>query len=569
LRHIPLASIDRPGLSFKSNVKVKGFQGPRALIVEPDPRAIARAVESTHVPDDEDSPWWRILADLHPKQRAVIADPSPNKCLEKGRRGGGSFVVAAWLLEEFHKWPGRTSMFIALTVEHALSIIWPTLIQLDSKYGLGIRFNAGDHSATLPNGYRILVSGAKDKVQVERMRGKAGGLRRVAIDESGSFIAHDEQFRYMIQSVLRPQFMDTFHLGGGQMIMCGSPGLDPMGFFFEKCTGMTHEGKPVRPWSTHHWTALDNPHVDARGYFIEEIPDHILDDTEPEALVDEILALRELPLSDERWAPVLARLSNQFRREYLADWVRDTASLVYLPDADKNYLPEGWALPQGEAWRVVIGCDIGWGDGNGFAVAAKSLRSRMVVVLEAYYLPELDTSQVADELLMLKAKWRAGEIYVDTGGVGDQRLADLENYGVIAEAAGKGYKKPRIEYVRALLQTGSLKLRPEHCAHVISEWSALPWSEDRQSHREGFVDDVADAVLMAVNPLSQRFLPKGPVRPKPGDPGFERYQADLEKQAAIRKGRRIVRKRRPGLSTEPARVIPMFPARRVPIRRAA
>lgn len=514
------------------------------MIFEEDPRALEHALEGSYAPDDVNSPWWRILADLHPEQRKVIEDPSPEKCLEKGRRGGGSVVVAAWLLEEYHRWPGRTSLFIALTLEHAMSILWPTLLQLDQKYGLGIDFNAGDHSATLPNGYKILIRGAKDRVQVERFRGLAGGLRRCAIDEAGSFVAHDDQFRYMIDSVIKPQFMDTFHLGGGQFIMCGSPGLDPMGFYFERCTGDTHDGKKVRPWSTHHWTALHNPHLDARGYFISILPDHTLDDTPPEAIFEEIWTLRDVPMRDPRWAPVVCRLSNQFRREYLADWVRDTDSLVYVPRLDGvNILPRGWELPRDRAWRISIGCDIGWGDGNGFAVAAKSLDSRDIIVLEAYYRPELDTEQIAAELTMLKARWRAHEIYVDTGGSGGKQIADLENYGVLAQPAGKGRKKPRIEYLRALLRTGALKLRPEHCAEVIGEWTALPWSEDKQSHREGFVDDVTDALLMAVNPLSQRFVPAKPVRPRPGDPGFDRYQEELEKAAAIRRGRRIVRKR--------------------------
>lgn len=514
------------------------------MIIEDDPRALEQELAAQHVPDDENSPWWRILADLHPAQRAVIEDPSAEKVLEKGRRGGGSFVVAAWLLQDFHKWPGRTSLFIALTIEHAISIMWPTLLELDQKYGLGIKFDGQKHSATLPNGYKIILSGAKDRVQVEKMRGKAGGLRRCAIDEAGSFIAHDTQFRYMVDSVIQPQFMDTYHLGGGQMILCGSPGLDPMGFFFEKCTGETHDGKKVRPWSLHHWTALDNPHVDARRYFTKILPDHILDDTPAEDMVEEILALRTVHMRDERWAGVLCRLSNQFRREYLADWVRDVDSLVYVPRADgANFLPEGWELPRDRPWRITIGCDIGWGDGNGFVVAAKSLTSRDIIILEAYYRPELDTSQVADELLMLKTRWRCGEIYVDTGGEGDRLLADLANFGVNAEGARKPRKKPRIEYVRALLKIGSLKLRPEYCAEVVNEWTALPWSEDRQTHREGFVDDVSDALLMAVNPLSQRFMPRGPVRPKPGDPGFERYQEGLEKAAAVRRGKRIVRKR--------------------------
>lgn len=512
------------------------------MIIEDDPRALELELTARHVPDDETSPWWRILADLHPKQREVIDDPSPEKCLEKGRRGGGSVVVGAWLLQEFHKWPGATSLFVALTREHAVSILWPALIQMDQKYQLGGTFNGKDLEYKLPNGYRILLRGAKDRAQVEKLRGSAGGLRRCAIDESGSFIAHDEQFRYMIDSIIKPQFMDTHHLGGGQMIMCGSPGTDPMGYFFEKCTGETHEGKQTRAWSTHHWTALHNPHLDARGYFISILPDHTLDDTSPEDMFAEIWALRDVPMRDARWAPVACRLSNAFRREYLADWVRDEDSLVYLP-AERNFLPRGWELPRDRPWRVVIGCDIGWGDGNGFCVAAKSLHSRDIIILEAYYRGELDTSQIAEELLMLKARWRSSEVYVDTGGEGSRLLADLENFGVIAEGAAKPRKKPRIEYVRALLKIGSLLLRPEHCADVVNEWTALPWSEDRQSHREGFVDDVSDALLMAVNPLSQRFVPRGPVRPKPGDPGFDRYQEDLEKAAAIRRGRRIVRRK--------------------------
>jgi len=533
------------------------------LIIEPDPRAVENELAAVFVPDDPDAPWWKILADLHPKQRAVIEDPASEKCLEKGRRGGGSVVVAAWLLQEYHRWPGATSLFIALTLEHAMSILWPMLLQLDQKYGLGIHFNAGDHSATLPNGYRILIRGAKDRVQIERFRGLEGGLRRCAIDEAGSFVAHDEQFRYMIDSIVKPQFMDTFARGGGQIVMCGSPGLDPMGFYFEKCTGMTHEGKPVRPWSLHHWTALHNPHVDARGYFLTILPDHILDDTDPEILMDAIWSLRDTPMRDDAWAPVLARLSHQFRREYLADWIRDLASLVYVP-TERNLLPQGFTLPTDRAWRITIGCDIGWSDGNGFVVAAKSLESRDIIVLEAYYKPALDTSEVAEELATLRARYHTGEIYVDTGGEGGRLLADLENYGILAQPAAKPRKKPRIEYVRAVIHTGALKLRPEHCQAVLTEWTALPWSEDKQTHREGFVDDVSDALLMAVNPLSQRFRPRDPVRPKPGDPGFDRYQERLEKEAAIRRGRRIVRRRRtlvqlPDRSNEPP------PAERLPL----
>lgn len=520
-------------------------------MIEDDPRALELALAARYVPDDPDSPWWRILAGLHPKQREAIEDPSPEKCFEKGRRGGGSVLVAAWLLEDYHRWPGATSLYIALTIDHARSILWPELVQLDAKYSMGAVFNAKDLEVTYPNGYKIVLRGAKDSVQIEKLRGRHGGIRRCAIDEAGSFVGHDEQFRYMIDSVIRPQFMDTFARGGGQIVLCSSPPADPMGFFFEKCTGTTHEGKPVRAWSTHHWTALHNPFVDARGYFTQVLPDHILDDTPAEEMFEEIWALRDVPMRDPRWAAVACRLSNQFRNEYLADWIRDESRIIYIP-SERNQLERGWELPRDRAWRITIGCDIGWGDGNGFAVCAKSLESRDIIVLEAYYRAELDTSQIAAELAMLRAKWRTGEIYVDTGGEGQRLLADLENYGVIAQAAAKPRKKHRIEYVRALIRTGALKLRPEYCAALLTEWTALPWSEDRQTHREGFVDDVSDALLMAANPLSQRFVPRDPARPRPGQPGWERYQEKLEKEAAVRSGRRIVRRKRARLALVPA-----------------
>lgn len=515
------------------------------LINDPDDCILEDLIQESHIADDPDSPWWRMLADLHPAQRAVIDDPSSRKCLEKGRRAGGSTVVASWLLEEWHRWPGHTALFVALTKEHAKSILWPTLLRLDEKYELGMSFNALDLSVTMPNGYRVLLRAAKDQAQIEKLRGLAGGLRRAVVDEAGSFSRHDKQFRYMLSSIITPQFMDTHHLGGGQLILCGSPGLDPMGFFYEKCQGRDHKGKEVQRWSTHHWTALDNPSMDAVGYLTEELGagDYILDDTSVADIVAELVALNGIPLSDPRWAHVLSKLTAEFRREYLADWVKDSDSLVYLP-TEQNMLPEGFELPAGEPWRIVIAGDPGWGDGNGFAVAAKSLRSRRVVLLRAYYLPELDDDQIAEEFKQLRSDWRCGEIYVDCGGEGDRLIANMANRGVIVQPAGKGRKKPRIEYKRALIKTGALQIRPEHCADVLSEWSALPWSEDRQTHRDGFVDDVSDAVLTAVNQLSQRFVPAPPPRPKVGDAGYAEYRERQEHAAAVRAGKRIVRRKR-------------------------
>jgi len=511
------------------------------VIVEPDHYELADILASLHVDNVGADSWSRILADLHPKQRAFVEDPSPRKVALKGRRAGGSHGIAAWLLENWQEWGGHLSLFIALSQDHAKRIIWPTLLKFDAKYGLGITFNNGEQTATLPNGYQIRLAGASDKVQIERFRGFANGLRRAVIDEAGSFQGHDDQFKYLINDVLVKQFMDTVHLGGGQLALVGSPGLDPIGYFFECSTGRDHQGKPKPQWSTHHWTALDNPYIDAATALLEDLEagSHILDDTPPEEIVAELLRLRDVPANDnEDWTRLRAKLSAAFRREILALWVRDNESRVY-PHTERNLVPESYQLDPRRVWRKIIGVDVGWSDGNGFAVAAKCLESPEVILLEAYRVPELNTEQIAGEIKKLRAFWGAGEIYVDTGGVGDQRLEDLGNYGVWAQRVAKGArKKPRIEYLRSLLENGNLKMRREHCVDLLTEWITLSWSKDRQTHREGVPDDVTDAVLHSVYPLSQLYVPP-PTRPKPGSEQWRAEQEKRELEASIRQGRRI------------------------------
>jgi hypothetical protein len=487
--------------------------------------------------------WQNILADLHEKQRAFVLDTASRKCALKGRRGGGSYAIAAWLLEEWHLWPGAMSLYIALSKDHAKSILWPTLIELDEKYQLGATFNGQELTATLPNGYVVRMCGAKDKIQIEKLRGFAKGARRVGIDECGSFQAHDANFRYLINSVLSPQLMDTHHKGGGQIALISSPGLAPMGVFFEKTTGRDHMGKPVRPWKTHHWTALDNPYVGAQSYLVEELEEggHILDGTPAAQIVAELLELKDTPLSDPAWIPLLARLSVSFRREYLAEWVKDKAALVYNAEPH-HLLPPGWKLPRG-VYRIVIGCDPGWSDGNGFAVAAKPLEAPDIYLLRAYYRPEMSTADIADELKMLSAEYHTGEIYADTGGEGDRLLADFDHCGILVQRAQKGLKKPRIEYTRSLLDRRRLWISAD-CVDLVQEWQALPWDEHRQSHRDGFYDDVADAGLMAIWPLSQRFVEPHSPPPALGTPEWRALEAKREHELSVRMGKRIRRPRK-------------------------
>lgn len=510
-----------------------------------DTEELDRVLLELHVENSSAQQWAQIIDGLHPKQRAFILDDSPRKCILKGRRGGGSFVLAAWLCEAWDEWPRGMSCYIAMSKDHAKSIIWRPLMAMNERYDWGVVFNNLELSATWPNGYRVVLWGAKDRVQVEKMRGPDSGLRRVGIDEAGSFSSQDRLFSYMIKSVLAPQLMDTVHRGGGQIVLNSSPGVSPRGFFFERTTGFDHMGKEVPQWSTHHWTALDNPYVDARTYFLQELKEggHILDDSPVDWVVNQLFELRNKPFSDPGWASLLPRLSSTFRREYLAVWVRDFDSLIYRP-SEANLLPPDYKLPAGH-YRYTIGCDVGWDDGNGFSVAAKNMTGPEIYILESYYKPQLSTHQIAEELKALQSRhYNCGEIYVDTGGEGQRLLVDLMNFGVYANAAGKGAKKPRIEYLRSLIENSSLKITSGTCQELLNEWSALVWDEDRTKHREGFVDECSDATLMAVMPLNQLFIQGKPPPPETGSQAEQDAIEEREWQISQRIGRRRAARRR-------------------------
>jgi len=136
------------------------------VLIETPTDALETAVIQTKTAPDEGSPWSRIYADLFDEQKAAVDDPSDRQCWEKGRRAGGSHLAGSYLLKDYHRWAGHTSLFIALTKEHAKAILWPTLELLNAKYQLGGVPNGLDLSwrCPMPGGrpgwYTTMLKGA-------------------------------------------------------------------------------------------------------------------------------------------------------------------------------------------------------------------------------------------------------------------------------------------------------------------------------------------------------------------------------------------------------------------------
>lgn len=485
----------------------------------------ALAVDSGFVPDDPE--FERMLEFLHPRQREFAAFKGRRRCARAGRRAGKSFAVAYWLSQSWKVRPGQISLFTARTIGHARDILWEVLKDMCRRWEWGDvdkMFNESRSECTFPNGYQIRLRGCENIKQAEKMRGPH--YWRVAIDEAHTY--PDQLLRHLIIKVIQPALADL----SGELSLSGTPGYDLTGYWFEKSLDpelfpKEAEACNYAQWPTFHWDMRDNPHI----------PDAI---GEMEAIKDE-----------NGWDD-----SNpDFVREWLGQWVKNATEKVYsyydpmtctYLDDDGQFDPLLWA-PGTEGLRSVIGCDVGWEDGCGFAVVQKRYDSPIIRVVRSWSECELDDHAIARHLKSLMREFKTRWVYIDSKGNKITAMT-MQSYGIPAEPAVGGEKRPRIEYVRALHNTGRLKAHAHKCVDLIGEWTSLPWGYTKKTaddivtmvkagHREGWVDEAADATMNAVLMFSQKYQDRLVEPPKRGTPEWEEAQALKERERAMNSGR--------------------------------
>ena len=140
---------------------------------------------------------WRN--DLFNYQLDFIDDPCKTKTALCSRRAGKTYASCYYLLEAAHQSPNTICAYIALTRRSAKRLMWRELKLADKTYMLGIKFNASELIAILPNGSQIIMSGADDEAEIDKLRGSAYQL--VVIDEAASFGPH---LTSLIEEVLEP-----------------------------------------------------------------------------------------------------------------------------------------------------------------------------------------------------------------------------------------------------------------------------------------------------------------------------------------------------------------------------
>lgn len=422
----------------------------------------------------------RVL--LSPSQRRAWDDAARIRYLLCGRRGGKTWLCAAWLLDGARQAPNSLSVYLALSKESARRIVWPAM--RDVALAAGIDPSClHEHTLTvkLPNGSQIVCAGTDDARTIESWRGTK--LLRAVVDECGS---QPESFlAYLIGSILRPALMDL----RGELLCAGTPGLVLKGWWFEQ-TGEHRTSEDGLP-PLHKWTVLDNPAI-------------------PHAAEELELERASAGANDA-----------QFRREWLAEWTIDAGGLVFPVEIGRN---TSRGLPrrnrQGDylhpaSWRFVIGVDCGYKDATAFVVTAAHPNDTRMFVVHVEKHTEMIPRQVAAKLAELRsAKWQwteenhfsslhAAPIVMDTGGLGKPYAEEcIRVFRIPVEPAEKREKEGNIRLTRGDVLTGKVVLLDGPFVQALAdEWACLGWDEDGRFFNENQEDHATDACLYAFRRL--------------------------------------------------------------------
>lgn len=351
-----------------------------------------------------------------------------------------------------HAW--SKVLYITNTRPQAKRIIWSVLQQLNEELVLGAKFNAVELKMKLPNGSEIELGGANDEYEIERYRGPS--YRLVVLDECQSFRPF---VKVLIEEILEPATVDT----QGQILIAGTPNASGMGFFRDVAK------KVIKGWSLHSWTLLDNPWIPhARKWLADRRKRKGIEGSHETAT------------------------DAKYRREYRAEWVRDTSSQVYQI-GEKN-LVDRWPEELASDWEFVLGVDLGFVGVSAFVTMAFSVSAGIAVVLESHQLtpahfgPDqllLTPQLLAGEISKLRERYDYAAIVVDPGGLGAKFIQDLrKRFRIPAVAAEKKAKLGAIELLNGDLNDGRvLVVRPTN-SDLLHDAAQLEWRWDRVSEAD-------------------------------------------------------------------------------------
>ncbi len=353
---------------------------------------------------------------------------------------------------------GVRVLYITLTRENCLEIIWPDLIATIEEFEIPVKINQQRLSIQfLETGSYFSCAGAKDKREVGKFRGRK--LRRIYIDEAQNFPSY-------IQDMIEADLMPTLRDLRGEMFVTGTPGPLKRGFFYN----ITTNGR----WESHNWTAWDNPHMHnpAKGKNYDET-------------LESEREVRGINVSDPTYI-----------RETYGQWTEDHDSLVFKFSASKNVAT---TIPSDLTY--IFGIDLGYNDADAIAVLGYSTSARKVYLVEELIASKQGITELVEQIESLRLKYEPVKMVMDAGALGKKIQEEIRRRHTLPiDAADKARKFEFIELLNDDLRTGKLLAKPK--SRFEDDCYLVQWDRDVEDPSKlkvskAFHSDICDAVLYA------------------------------------------------------------------------
>jgi len=399
-------------------------------------------------------PTLSLLKSLLPYQLDLVLSEQSHETVIATRRAGKTTGCLAALLYKCLKQPSATCHYLAMTRSSAKRIAWTELKKMCEEHGITAEFSEGELCATFPNRSRLYLAGINGEHLLDSLRGTP--IDALVLDEAASY--RGSVVQSLIEEVAEPALGDR----NGRLMVVGTPGPLPNGFFYDATTGRMPE------WNIRRWSVLENTHF-AQGNAAKWLAEH----------------KAKKGWNDDH--PV-------FRREYKGEWVLDTNALVYKFDRHRNIGQPTYPLT-----HHVLAVDLGFRDATAYVVIGYNPskgRAKFVVHNEAQ--SGCDITTIKTKLVALQARFKPHHTLVDEGGLGKLIAEEWRRKdGISCEAAVKSDKVGWIELLNGELMSGMLNVTNE-AFPLVAEMENLPWDSDNAGKESpNFDNHSTDATLYA------------------------------------------------------------------------
>lgn len=404
------------------------------------------------------------------------------------RRAGKTIGIIGDVLDLCLSSPKINTLYVTLTRENCVEIIWPDLLSTIEQYEIPCKINHQRLSVTFTNGSKFTCAGAKDKREVGKFRGRR--YHRIYIDEAQNFPSY-------IQDMIEADMIPTLRDYRGSMLVTGTPGPLKRGFFY----GISTNGN----WESHTWTAFQNPHMHnpAAGKDLEQT------------------------LAEERQVRNIDKNDPTYIRETYGIWQEDRDSLVFKFNRNKNIYQ---SLPNDLTY--IFGIDLGYNDADAIAVLGYSNSTCKVYLVEEYVERGKDVTELAAKIGQLQDKYKPVKMVMDAGALGKKIQEEIRRrHQIPVEAADKHRK---FEYIKLLnddlntskLQTLKNSLFEEDC--YLVQWDRDVEDPTKIKISKSYHSDITDAVLYGWRECNHYIQHIEPTTFKANSPEWLEHHEQLE-----------------------------------------